>query len=178
MIRHTLGIFFTSFIGICIFVNLYQFSGAIMPFELPFDSNPTDYQHSFFGISSIITFFQNLGNDSGISTAIAFMNTGIKVTQTFSVDTIVQVFDNINEIIKSNPALLVVYIVAAIFNIIKDILMLPIAGIVTIICLFVGLFTFIWQLLTYFFKFVVGYYNVPLDTYQVYEVIRSGAMFL
>ena len=77
MVRHFLGVLFWSFISVVVFINLFQYSGAVLPFNDYFNSNNVNLSSSYFGFSSFFTLLQTIGNDIGITTGLNIMNQGV-----------------------------------------------------------------------------------------------------
>ena len=85
MTRHFLHVFFGIFIEVTLFINLYIFSGATSAFFNDTWSG-VDVSNTYFGFSSIIKWFQDLGSNKALDAANEYLNISIKVVKTMSID--------------------------------------------------------------------------------------------
>lgn len=175
MVRHFLGVMFWSFISFVVFVNLFQFSGAVLPFEDVGGVQVNTFNNSVFGFSSLFTFVQTIGSDDYIKIGLNTFSTGFSIIKMFSIDDLVGFFSNMVEAANTgNGGLVILYLIANIFTLLKDVLVLPLVAVVAVFIMLVGLILFIWQLITIFFRFTLGYYNIPLSDYG--SLLRDAAL--
>lgn len=161
MVRHFVGALFFAFIGLALFVNLFQFSGAQVPFEMVMSSYEYD-ENSVFGFTSLFRFITTISDDPMLSTGLDWIKQGTSIFQKFSVDQVVSLFVNTR---NAQPG---VTILVAVFQILAtgiSGLILPFAYLYALVVIILGVFMFLWQFVAIFCKFLLGYYNyVPVSS--------------
>ena len=161
MVRHFLGALFWSFIGLVVFVNLFQFSGAELPFEMPWGEYelPPD---SVFGFTSIFNFMHTLADDELVNTGLSWIRTGSSLIKQFTVDEVVSMFVNVR---NAPDGLNWLMLLASILTILVFGLIYPLIDFVAVFIILLGVLMFLWQIVSIFLKFLLGYYNyVPISS--------------
>lgn len=164
MVRHFLGTLFFGFIVFALFVNLYQFSGALMPFEMNGISSQVPASDSIFGFTSIFNFITDLSSSTDIQAAIKCITAGVKVIQWFTIDKVVDVFESATSLVKPTGIdalkLFISFIGVFFWG-----LLTPFTFLFGAVAILIGVFLFAWQLVAILVRFLYGYYNyVPVSS--------------
>lgn len=174
MIRHFLGLIFCSFIAQVIFINLFQYSGALMPFQSDFGPSHFDTQNTYFGFSSLILFIQTVSSDNGITTGISAITTGINIIQRFSVNSIVSLFDSIYNAGSLDIGSSFAFIFSNLLRVVFDFIVGPIMWAVGLMIIIFGLLLFLWQLFSFIIFFIIGKFNMDFPDSGLLESTISN----
>lgn len=165
MIRHFLGALFWSLVTLMIFINVFQFSGAVNPFEGYWNDYGLDATNSYFGFSSLIGFFTDLGDNSTTENSLHLLGVSVKLVATLSIDTLVYTFNTMSDNFN-NPnffeGILLIFVLVFVFF--TEFLVLPVYLVGFVLVLIVVVLNFLFTFVTYLFKLMGGYYNVPLNS--------------
>lgn len=159
MIWHFLKLTFFGTISLIIFVNVWQYSGAILPFDSALENDFNN--NTFFGFSSIFTFMSNIGNDKDIANGFLIIKTGIGMIQDWSIDHIVSTFNGIRTHLDAgNNWFAIVEVVVGFIWIFIDSIIMPFITIFSLIIIIIGIVLFAFSFLSVFAKFLLGGYNI------------------
>ena len=162
MVWRFLSCFFWFSLSLILFVNLFQYSGATLPFgnELGFEGN---YENTVFGFSSIFTFVETIGSDKNIDNALTIFKTAVGIVQKFSIDEIVLKLEELQNV-GHDFGKTIVAMITFIFTLFIDILVLPFVVVISLVLIIISIIMFAFNLLEILAKFLLGGYNLPINT--------------
>lgn len=166
MIKHFLIMFFSAFIAQVIFINLFQFSGAILPFDYDPDIIiPVNTNTSLFGFSSLLTFAETISHDTYINIGIQAIGKGVSMLQHFSIDSIVELFEFIYDAdFSKGDGLVILTLIQTIVRILRDMIIAPLTWSAAILVIAMGVLIFLWQMITILCFLISGRYNMPIHS--------------
>lgn len=176
MLKHFLSMFFFSTIFIVMFVNVFIFSGATLPMEVQYDSFAHEnIQDTYFGFSSLIQFFESFAHDGYINASLKAFEVAWGMVKTFSIDSFVTMFKNLEEVSHQNSfGLVIAALFSGLLNIIITGLVQPVVYVIAVLGVIIALIIFIFALLSKLAQLFTGYYNIPMR--ELFE--SSGYIFI
>lgn len=161
MIRHSLGVLFWSFIGLVVFVNLFQISGALLPFE---DTGwfKQDVSNTYFGFTSLFNFTTSLGSNVGLQNGLSVIGSGFSLIKYFTIDSLIGIFTNAKNLSYSGNLLDVVYLLTSILKFLFDGILGMVVYPFALVIILIGVIMYAWSFLSVLFQFLLGYYNATI----------------